>query len=123
MSSSDTWFKKGVHKRPANAGRKAGGKNKLGPTAVDLIETLRQRGHNAAAAQLEVYILAIKEFKAIKARGTSFGAASFLAIAEKANSELLKYIYPQRKAIEGTDGAALTVKAVIEWLDQDESGK
>lgn len=116
-------FKPGNKERPPTAGRKAGGKNKLGPTALDLIETLRVRGHNAAAAQLEVYILAIKQYKKIISSGSSFGAASFLAIAEKANSELLKYIYPQRKAIEGADGAALTVKAVIEWLDQDESGK
>lgn len=120
MARSSGTLKPG--QQPPGAGRKKGVKNKLGPTALDLMATLRERGHNAAAAQLEVYILAIKEYKKRAKTKTGWGAATYLSIAEKANSELLKYIYPTRKAIEGENGEALTVKAVIEFLEQDESG-
>lgn len=116
MAKSSTTFKKGEAVRPPGAGRKKGVPNKIGPTTMDLIETLKSKGHNAAAAQVEIYALAIKRYKFKVAGKSDWGAATYLSIAEKANSELMKYCYAQRKAIEGANGEALTFSQMIKII-------
>ncbi len=119
MAKSATSFKKGEAVRPPNSGRKKGTPNKLGPTTVELIETLKAKGHNAAAAQVEIYVLALKQYKKKTSGKSDWGAATYLSIAEKANSELMKYCYAQRKAIEGADGQSLTFAQMVQIVTDD----
>ncbi len=113
-------FKKG-DKRPENSGRKVGSKNKdSSPLTLDLVKTLREMGHDPAAFQVEICVEAMKRYRAIMKTKGKFGAASALHVAERANAELLKYIYPTRKAVEGTNGEAITLKSIIEILAGEE---
>jgi len=119
MARNKTTLQKG--QQPPGAGRKKGVPNKLGPTALDLIATLKAKGHNVAAAQVEIYVIALKRYNHIlKTNKAGWGAATYLALAEKANSELLKYCYAQRKAIEGADGQSLTFAQMVQIIKGDD---
>jgi hypothetical protein len=65
----------------------------------------------------------MKQYKKKIAGKSDWGASTYLAIAEKANSELLKYIYPQRKAVEGEVGKSLTFAQLIQIISGEEGAE
>lgn len=118
MARSSTTLQKG--QQPPGAGRKKGVPNKTGPLTLDLIKTLKEKGHDPAAEQVNIFLIAMNHAKELIKKKKTYGLMSALKIASDANAELLKYIYPTRKAIEGNDGDQLTVKTLIEFLKDDE---
>lgn len=119
MSKAATQFKPGS-KRPEGAGRKKGSKNK-NPITLDLVQTLKDLGHNPAAVQVEIFKEAWARFKTAMRSKHKYGAATALDVAMKANSELLKYVYPTRKAIEGANGESLTFAGMIQIIEGEDN--
>lgn len=95
--------KPGTVKRPPGAGRKKGTRNKpkpLDPLSLDAVETLRKMGHDPMVVQINIYRHSWNRYlKALKNRN-EWGANGALMAASKANAEILKYIYPTRKAVD-----------------------
>lgn len=105
------------HKR--YGGRSVGAPNKI---TLDLIKTLQTEGFDPAAELVRTHALAMIEFErqaeihdAIQEKRASLEmvpinhgeGAAYLSIAQNACKDLMRYCYPQRKAVEltGKDGA------------------
>lgn len=84
-------------KRPKNSGRKAGTPNKK---TVGLEAKLQEKGLDVAAEMINL-------FNTVEDDGLKYNILK----------ELMKYVYPQRKAVDmeltGKDGAALGVQKVF----------
>jgi len=102
----------GAKNKPKTGGRKAGTPNRL---TLDLIETLQEKGFDPAAELIRVNIEAWKEynraseiFDAIQDKRIAYDlvplteseASTYLKIAQDSAKDLMKYVYPQRKAVE-----------------------
>lgn len=102
-------------------GRKKGTPNKI---TLDLIANLKAEGFDPAAKLIETHALAMIEFQrasdihdAIQSKRIDYkmiplshdSASAYLTVAQNACKELMKYSYPQRKAVEhsGKDGVDL----------------
>jgi hypothetical protein len=97
-------------KRPPGAGRKKGTPNKV---TADIIQTLKDAGHEPAAEHIKLFKEALRVYKLKqKRRGNEWGGAGFLDLAVKANGDLMKYVYPTRKAVEhtGANGGPIEFK-------------
>ena len=114
---------KGLHAK--TGGRKKGTPNKV---TMDAIQQLKDAGYEPIVRHLEIVEESWKVYNAKKKQRNQVGAASALDVAERANNNLMKYVYPARRAVEhtGKDGkplAALTlpelIKAVMGGNDVD----
>lgn len=84
-------------KKPPTSGRKKGTPNKV---TGDIIETLKSLGHDPAAIQVHLYNEAMKGYyKRLKLKN-EWGATGMLHAAIQANGDLMKYVYPTRKAVD-----------------------
>lgn len=86
------------------------GSPKASPLRFDLLEILRAKGFEPAAALVEVHQLARAQYAArLKKSANGFGAQGYLDIARSSATDLMEFIYPKRKAVEltGQDGVDL----------------
>jgi hypothetical protein len=106
--------------RPKNAGRKKGTPNKV---TLDAIEELQRMGHEPIIEHVRIFNQAMASYNAKKKKNNDYGAASCLDVAVRANAEIMKYIYPTRKAVEhtGQNGEPLfkSLTDFIVHLDDD----
>lgn len=78
-------------------------------------------GHDPAAFQVQILREAYEHYKKIMKTKSQWGANSARDAVIKANSELMKYCYPTRKAIEGHDGGAVSFAGLIQILDGEDN--
>lgn len=104
----DHAFQKG---RAKTGGRKKGTPNK-DKIRLDLITVLTEMGHEPAAEQIKIFREAMSEYTKKKKQKNAWGAGGMLETARLANTELMRYCYPTKKAIEhaGPDGGPLVFK-------------
>ncbi len=133
---------------PFPGGKKTGGRVAGTPNKVtfDLIEMLRAKGFEPAAALVETYTHAMDDFKrhefnrALAEKkmnenlgedsvpfkvGMDDGAREALKIATHAAAQLMQYTHPKRKAIEhtGAGGEPLELKPVVFYLPDNGRSK
>jgi len=112
-SSRLTGAPKGI-KKNERSGRKKGTPNKR---TLDLIQTLQEKGFDPAAKLVEITLMAEQEFlnlkdRTLKERDT---ASRHLATASRNCTELMKFVYPQRKAVDITaEGDSNVFKTLAE---------
>lgn len=94
--------------RPPGSAPKSGGRKKGTPNKItfDLIQTLREKGFDPAAALVECHVEAMKLYKRRQAATNGAFGGSALDTATRAAGDLMEFVYPKRKAIEltGKDG-------------------
>lgn len=111
-------------------GKKLGGRKKGTPNKVtlDLLKTLEEKGFEPAAEMVLIHNEAMKLYRDKVKTQKGWGAGPALDTAKSAVAELMRYCYPQRKAVEvsGKDGGPITfsqlVKDALEGDDDDGSG-
>lgn len=101
-------FKKG---RKKTGGRVKGTANKE-KIKLDVLHVLTEMGHEPAAEQIKIFREAMSEYTKKKKQKNSWGAGGMLETARMANSELMRYCYPTKKAIEhsGPNGGPMEFK-------------
>lgn len=90
--------KQGV-KKAAGSGRKKGQPNKR---TWELISVLEEKGYDPAAKLIQLGLEAEESYMALNRN--SENAPQFLKVAKDAASDLMRYVYPQRKALDLTTG-------------------
>ena len=93
-------------------GRKKGSFNRI---TSDLIEQLNGMGFNPVAELIEIIDEAKTSFK--QERGTK-EAPAYLGIAARGASDLMKYVYPQRRAVDHTSGGKPLANSFAEIAKQ-----
>lgn len=83
--------------RSKRAGRKPGTPNKK---TLALIEILEGQNFDPVTEALHVYTLALEHFD----KNRSDFRFKYLEIAQKGVQDLMRFVYPQRKAIDVTSG-------------------
>jgi hypothetical protein len=121
-------FKKG---KPKTGGRKKGTPNKV---SSDIVETLETLGHNPAAVQVEIFNESWNAYKEKKEamekapnpeekQRAGWGMSTLLLTAERANTELMKYVYPTKKSIDANMKGQVSFTAWVgEMSGSDEAG-
>ena len=100
-------FKKG-DPRPKNGGRKKGTQNRIPPAELDAVKALRAAGHEPIIFHAQLLQHAWDRYlKALK-RKNEWGANGCLEQARQANAEIMKYVYPTRKAVEHSGTVGVT---------------
>lgn len=97
-------------KRPGAGGKPGVPKAKTNELRLDLLETLRSKGFDPAAAVVEIHLEARKQYtNRIRKSANGFGAVGFLDIASRTAEHVMEFVYPKlaRSELTGAHGKDL----------------
>lgn len=97
-------------------GRKKGTPNKEHPITMEVVSTLRNMGYDPVAFQAKMARHAWNRYLKCLTKKNEYGANGALHAAIQANGDIMKYVYPTRKAIDHNVSGGVVISSFADAM-------